>query len=59
MPTTGSSNEQQLASASSDPIAGLGGKLVLDDEGCLRVKPSADYPDDTTPIWPADYGLDT
>jgi hypothetical protein len=34
------------------------GKLVVDDEGCIRMKPLPQDPG-FVPIWPSDYGLDT
>jgi len=39
-------------------MAETSGELVLDEEGCLRVKAT---PKDlgTIPVWPAGYGLDT
>lgn len=39
-------------------MAETSGELVLDDEGCLRVKTTPKDPG-TTPVWPASYGLDT
>jgi hypothetical protein len=39
------------------PDAGMGGKLVLDDEGCLRVK-SQEGPA-WIPVWPVDLELET
>jgi hypothetical protein len=38
-------------------MAETSGELVLDDEGCLRVKATPKDPG-TTPVWPAGYGLD-
>jgi hypothetical protein len=34
------------------------GKLVVDDEGCIRMKPLPQDPG-LVPIWPSDYELDT
>ena len=34
------------------------GKLVVDDEGCIRMKPTPKDPG-FVPIWPSDYELDT
>jgi hypothetical protein len=36
------------------PTAMMGGKLVLDDRGCLRLRPG-----DWVPVWPADLRLET
>jgi hypothetical protein len=38
-------------------MAETSGELILDDEGCLRVKANPKDPG-TTPVWPADYELD-
>jgi hypothetical protein len=38
-------------------MAEMSGKLVLDDEGCLRVEEHPGHAD-TVPIWPANYELD-
>jgi hypothetical protein len=38
-------------------MAETSGELVLDDEGCLRVKATPKDPG-ATPVWPADYELD-
>ena len=38
--------------------AGIRGKLVLDDRGCLRVKDPADRVS-VVPVWPAPFELDT
>jgi len=38
-------------------MAETSGELILDDEGCLRVKATPKDPG-TTPVWPADYELD-
>ncbi len=39
-------------------MAEINGKLVLDDEGCLRIEEPPGHKD-TVPIWPAGYELDT
>jgi hypothetical protein len=39
-------------------MAEISGELVLDDDGCLRVKATPKDPG-RTPVWPAGYGLDT
>ncbi len=36
------------------PDAGMGGKLVLDERGCLRLQPG-----DVVPVWPANLRLET
>lgn len=38
----------------SGPTAMMGGKLLLDEEGCLKVQPG-----DYVPVWPADLRLET
>ena len=43
---------------SAYPSARTGGKLVLDDRGCLRIKASADASGEV-PLWPSYYSLDT
>ena len=37
-------------------LAGFHGRLILDDEGCLRVTTASEGPG-ATPVWPADYEL--
>ena len=39
-------------------MAEISGKLVLDDEGCLRIEEPPGHTD-TVPIWPTDFELDT
>ncbi len=39
-------------------MAEISGKLVLDDEGCLRIEEHPGHAD-TVPIWPAGFELDT
>ena len=39
------------------PMAGMGGKLVLDERGCLRVRPQRGP--DWIPVWPANLELET
>ncbi len=39
-------------------MAEVSGKLVLDDEGCLRIEEHPGHTD-TVPIWPAGFELDT
>ncbi len=39
-------------------MAEISGKLVLDDEGCLRIEEPPNHTE-TVPIWPVDFELDT
>ena len=39
-------------------MAEVSGKLVLDDEGCLRIEEHPGHTE-TVPIWPANFELDT
>lgn len=70
--TTASSSDPITVTSSSDtevffpqqwkedlgPLARASGKLVLDDYGCIRLKPTPDDPG-MVPIWPADFKLET
>lgn len=38
-------------------VAKTRGELILDDDGCLRVRNAADRTD-YVPVWPADFGVD-
>lgn len=40
------------------PTAGMGERLILDDEGCLKVWPGQDGPK-WVPVWPANLRLET
>ncbi len=50
---------QLRPNVSGGPDAATGGKLALGEEGCLRVKSSADDSSGWVPIWPASYELVT
>lgn len=49
---------RQRQPESIGPLARGGGKLVLDDVGCIRMKPAPDDPG-WVPIWPAKFALNT
>lgn len=66
-PTTASTPGSGVVFIEQEPVKGLnlgptamgGGKLVIDEEGCLRLKlPRGDGPSDI-PVWPHGYSLST
>ena len=51
---------RQIWGSGGGPAALIGGRLVLDDRGCLRIAYAYERVTyDSVPVWPGDFGLNT